>query len=128
MIKHRVEYDERGFFHLIFKGEVTIDEVIRLYSSCFEHPNFRLGSAYLSDYREGVPNVNLDDMDTLANFAKKITQFATVKYRIAALADNPMELDFMSIWRQFSVQIPNEQFETFDNYQQAVEWLTERLD
>jgi len=125
MIKHQVTFREQGFFELTFIGEVTIDEVIRVYSSCFEHPDFRLGSSYLCDYRRGFPNVDLRDMETLASFAQKITQFATRKYRIAALAQNPLDLEFFDIWRQFSVRIANEEFETFSDYEQAVKWLTE---
>ncbi|NVJ59360.1 MAG: hypothetical protein HWE27_03165 [Gammaproteobacteria bacterium] len=125
-MKHKLSYNsEHDFFELVFNGPATVDQVLQLYFACFEHPKFRLGSCYLCDYRKGSPNMGLADMETMVEYAKKVTQFATHKYRVAALSQSPTEHAIFNIWRQFSVQIPNEEFEVFTDYDQAVAWLTE---
>ncbi len=112
----------KPYVELTWKGEVFIGELLEAFAKIVKDQRYTEGLSFLIDYRDATPMLQYQDLNTLANFAKK----APANYRSAAVMKDQLDLTLAQIWSEYSVHVGKEEFNCFTEYEKAIEWLEDK--
>ncbi len=113
---------ERNIAHIIFSGEIGIEEVKNAYLALIDHPTFKYNMNVCNDYSNAILLVSILELQEHAVFVSQYSEQRGSTYKLAMVSNETISSAFLSMYK---VRISKSKVDSgiFGSTKSALRWL-----